>query len=100
MLARSVVAVGVCANATLASRADPARPAIIYFANMGFLLETKWSGEKRADTSAVPIARHFDICEVPRNIKTPSETAPIWRYAVIAMQLCFLRAVAPVEILV
>src|ERR1700687_1470616 len=29
-----------------------------------------------------------------------SETAPVWRYSVITMQLRFLRAIAPVEILV
>jgi hypothetical protein len=41
MLARSVVAVGVCANATLASNAEPAKPAIMYFANIGVLLSFK-----------------------------------------------------------
>src|SRR5712671_4673035 len=35
-----------------------------------------------------------------RSFKSRSEAAPIGRYSVIAMQLCFLRAIAPVEILV
>jgi hypothetical protein len=36
MLARSVVVVGVCADATLASNAEAAKPAVIYFTNMSF----------------------------------------------------------------
>jgi hypothetical protein len=33
-------------------------------------------------------------------LQTRLEAAPIWRYSVIAVQLRFLRAIAPVEILV
>src|SRR5258708_1790493 len=44
-LALSVVAVGFCANATVASNADPTRPAVIYFANIWVLPNKKLSGE-------------------------------------------------------
>src|SRR5258708_24383712 len=44
-LALSVVAVWVCANATVASNADPTRPAVIYFANIGVLPNKKLSGK-------------------------------------------------------
>jgi hypothetical protein len=33
-LARSEFVVGVCANATVANNADPANPAVMYFANI------------------------------------------------------------------
>src|SRR5258705_6155810 len=44
-LALSVVAVGFCATATVASNADPTRPAVIYFANIWVLPNKKLSGE-------------------------------------------------------
>src|SRR5260370_3869003 len=44
-LALSVVAVGFCANATVASNADRTRPAVIYFANIWVLPNKKLSGE-------------------------------------------------------
>src|SRR5580700_12038545 len=37
---------------------------------------------------------------IAQSSRLRSESAPVWRYSVIAMQLGFLRAVAPVEILV
>jgi hypothetical protein len=41
-----VVAVGVCANATLASNAEPAKPAMVYLANISVLLSSKKDTEK------------------------------------------------------
>src|SRR5450432_76040 len=122
MLARSVVAVGVCANATDANNADPIRPAVIYFASMGYLPEMKLVGRKPADPSVVPITEH-DLsvsradhrrvrCNIAPHMRTAnacniaamptlqsrSETAPIRRRSVIAVQFGFLRTIAPVEI--
>src|SRR5665213_1128201 len=54
VLARSVVAVGVCANATVASKAEPAKPATTDFANMMCLPENEIVGRKQIDATAVP----------------------------------------------
>src|SRR3981081_883522 len=73
-LARSVVAVGFCANATVASKADPTRPAVIYFASMWCLPVIELVGRKHADASGVPIAEHdlsvirADGARIPCNI--------------------------------
>src|SRR6202035_492370 len=122
MLLRSVVVVGVCAKATLASNADAATPAVIYFVNMCFLPNINWVKKNPAATAAVPDRRrefqrlsnaiYFGLrgtCRVSARAgfrcaaqfsRLQSEPAPIGRYSVIAMQLRFLRAIAPVEILV
>src|SRR6185437_7658110 len=48
--------VGVCANAAVASIAEPARPAAIYFANMWFSPSYNLPSRKPASGTAVPIA--------------------------------------------
>src|ERR1700730_12309416 len=58
MLARSVVAVGVCANATVANNADAARPVVRYFANISFLPDREIVvRRKHAAASAVPVPK-------------------------------------------
>src|ERR1700738_1353195 len=91
MLSRSVVAVGVCANATLASNAEAARLAMVYLANISVLPVLKIDTGK-----TLHVDKGSEDCK--RNKQ--SEATPVWRYAIIAMQLCFLRTVAPIEILV
>src|ERR1700687_1102508 len=59
MLARSLVVVGVCANATVASNAEPITPAVIYFTDIWFLPDMKSMQEKPATASAVPSAGHI-----------------------------------------
>jgi hypothetical protein len=71
-----VVVVGVCANATVANNAEPAKPAATDFANMMCLPDMKWSGEnnltRRPFRPTKPIlgtAAHY-LFKVPRNIRT------------------------------
>src|SRR3984957_20387748 len=80
ILARSPVAVGVCANATVASKAEAAKPAVICF-NMCFLPDMKWSGENtprgRPFRSPDAFSPHGDehIRRVPRNIIATARAA-------------------------
>src|ERR1700693_1641055 len=58
-----------------------------------------------ANLSALPRTRPVMRARQPLVVlcgllQTRLEAAPIWRYSVIAVQLHFLRAIAPVEILV
>src|ERR1700688_1952338 len=108
MLARSVVAVGVCANATDTSNADAAKAAGIYFTDIWFLPDIRLSGENTLPHR--PFQLTARIFRLRRTIITwgtsafwrgvRSEAAPIGRNTVVAMQLGLLRAIAPVEILV
>src|SRR5688500_9238539 len=98
VVALSVVAEGLCcANATLASSAEAARPATAVLVNMSVLLISSF--QKRSGRT-----RHVNKCSTHfarnRCAALRSEAAPVRRHAVIAMQLSFLRAIAPVEILV
>jgi hypothetical protein len=54
MLARSVVGVGVCANATVASNADAVTPAVKYLASMCFLPDEKLVRRKHPTLATVP----------------------------------------------
>src|SRR3984957_8892682 len=115
MLPRSVVAVGVCANATDASNADAAKATEIYFTDICFLPGIEWSGEnpspQRPFQFALRIlvaAPHGDRQEFIHRVEfrgthqriSRSEAAPIGRNAVVAVQLGLLRTIAPVEILI
>src|SRR4051794_31090896 len=93
MLARSVVVVGVCANATLVSSAVPIKPAVMFFANIvDSPLIIRYRG-KPANPGTVPAGTGTIY-------QASLEPAPIWPYVIIAMQRFFLGTIAPVEILV
>src|SRR5690242_11391701 len=95
VVARSVVAEGLCANATLASIAEAARPTTAYLVNISGSPHFRKRMEK---------TRHFHKCSTRFAWNTcaalRSKAAPVRRHAVISMQLRFLCAIAPVEILV
>src|SRR4029079_12916443 len=113
VFAESVVADGLCANATLASSAEPARPAMVYLANISVLPQFRnVLGKPVTSTSVPPIssgtigtkqschARLRCNLHLRQNGRPRSEAAQVRGHAVIAMQLFFLGAIAPVEILV
>src|SRR5260370_24788449 len=75
MLAGSVVAVGVCADATVASNADAAKPATIYLVNMWFLPDMKLSGEN------TPLRRPFQLPHIFSAIKRGDDWQVLWNIA-------------------
>jgi len=52
---------GVCANATLASSAEPATPAMAYLANISVLLSSEIELGKPATSASVPRVAHGTI---------------------------------------
>src|SRR5260370_40275140 len=75
MLARSVVAVGVCADATVASNADAAKPATIYLVTMWFPLDMKLSEEN------TPLRRPFQLPHIFSAIKRGDDWQVLWNIA-------------------
>jgi hypothetical protein len=61
-LAVSAGAVGACANATVASNAEPAKPAMVYLANIRVLLSFEIDAEK---------TRHVNKCSVDLKMEHP-----------------------------
>jgi hypothetical protein len=66
-LAPSEVAAGVCANATVTSNAEPAKPPITDFVSIWFLLDLV--RRKLTDPSAVPADKGFSNCAMPMTEK-------------------------------
>src|SRR4029453_13398376 len=85
VVARSVVAEGLCANTTLASIAEAARPKTAYLVNISGSPHLKKRWEKPRPLQNVSPVFEGNRCP-PRGKKPPQ----VGRHAVVAMQLRFL----------
>src|SRR5260221_6373138 len=63
-----------------------------------YLWNTGSPDHRRAE--ATPSSGRLCRAMTVTDVDARSESAPIWRYSVIAMQLGFLRTIAPIEIVV